>query len=57
MTAILDLETEDLILAKGAAVTELYIKRLGNLRRIRRLTETVRVRRSSANALRRLKAG
>ncbi|MEL6964157.1 MAG: HD domain-containing phosphohydrolase [Pseudomonadota bacterium] len=47
LTPILDLETEDLILAKGAAVTELYIKRLGNLRRIRKLTETVRIRRSS----------
>jgi response regulator RpfG family c-di-GMP phosphodiesterase len=48
LTAIKDLETEDLILAKGAAVTELYVKRLGNLRRVRKLTETVRVRRSSA---------
>lgn len=48
LTPIIDLLTEDLILAKGAAVTELYIKRLGNLRRVRNLTETVRVRRPSA---------
>ena len=45
LTPILDLENEDLILAKGSAVTELYIKRLSNLCRIRKLTETVRVRR------------
>ncbi len=50
LTPIFDLETEDLILAKGAAVTELYIKRLANLSRIRKLTEFVRVRRSSDSA-------
>ncbi|MGH1479108.1 MAG: HD domain-containing phosphohydrolase [Geminicoccales bacterium] len=50
LTPIIDLATEDLILAKGATVTELYIKRLGNLRRVRELTEAVRVRRSSPAA-------
>jgi response regulator RpfG family c-di-GMP phosphodiesterase len=50
LTPIVDLETEDLILAKGAVVSELYIKRLGNLRRIRKLTDMVRVRRSSETA-------
>lgn len=43
---ILDLESEDLILAKGATITELYIKRLSNLRRIRTLTPAVVVTRT-----------
>ncbi len=45
LTPIADLERGDLILAKGAMITELYIKRLSNLRRLRKLTEMVRVRR------------
>jgi len=45
-TAIVDQETEDLILAKGTVVTELYIKRLTNLCRVRNLTASVVVKRS-----------
>ena len=44
-TAIADQETEDLILAKGTTISELYIKRLTNLRRIRKLTPAVVVKR------------
>lgn len=51
LTPIVDLENDDLILAKGATVTELYIKRLGNLSRVRKLTEMVRIRRSSEPAM------
>jgi len=47
LTPIIDIENDDLILAKGATISELYIKRLGNLRRVRKLTEIVRVRRPS----------
>lgn len=42
---ISDLESEDLILAKGATITELYIKRLSNLCRVRKLPPTVMVQR------------
>ncbi|MEZ5931705.1 MAG: response regulator [Alphaproteobacteria bacterium] len=47
MTPIFDLASDDLILAKGTTVSELYIKRLLNLRRVRKLTDRVRVRRPS----------
>ena len=47
LTPIADLEQGDLILAKGALITELYIKRLSNLRRLRKLTDMVRVRRQT----------
>ena len=52
LTPIVDLESDDLILAKGATITELYVKRLGNLRRVRKLTEIVRVRRPKEPAQR-----
>ena len=42
---IVDLDSEDLILAKGATITELYIKRLNNLCRVRKLTPAVMVQR------------
>ena len=45
LTPVVDLQSDDLILAKGATITELYVKRLSNLRRVRTLTEIVRVRR------------
>ncbi len=48
---IIDLEREDLILAKGSAITELYIKRLNNLGRVRKLTPTVFVQRTKENTL------
>ena len=50
LTPIRDLEQDDLILAKGTMMTELYIKRLSNLSRIRRLTDMVRVRRCGERA-------
>jgi hypothetical protein len=45
---ILDLEHDDLILAAGATITELYIKRLTNLRRVRKLTPTALVQRAGS---------
>ena len=48
--AIIDQESEDLILAKGATITELYIERLRNLRRVRKLPTSILVRRNAENA-------
>jgi len=50
-TPIMDIEQDDLILAAGATISELYIKRLGNLRRLRKLTDTVKVRRPTDDAV------
>lgn len=52
LTPIVDLDSDDLILAKGATITELYVKRLGNLRRVRKLTEIVRISRPKESAQR-----
>lgn len=46
MTPIADQETEDLILAKGTVITELYMNRLRNVGRIRKLTPAVVIQRS-----------
>ncbi|MEM7042560.1 MAG: HD domain-containing phosphohydrolase [Pseudomonadota bacterium] len=44
-SAIVDLESDALILAEGVTITELYIDRLHNLRRVRKLPAKVLVRR------------
>ena len=49
-TPIEDVEQHHLVLAAGATITELHIKRLGNLRRLRQLTETVIVERPAHQA-------
>ncbi|MEM8950724.1 MAG: HD domain-containing phosphohydrolase [Pseudomonadota bacterium] len=45
-SAITDQDNEDLILAKGSTITELYIERLQNLNRVRKLSPKVLVRRN-----------
>ena len=49
--AIVDQESDDLILAKGSTITELYIKRLHNLRRVRKLPHAVLVRRKEQDSV------
>ena len=49
-TPIVDRQQGHLILAAGSTISELYIKRLGNLRKLRRLTESVKVHRPKEQA-------
>ncbi len=49
-TAIMDRQQGQLILAAGSVLSELYVKRLGNLRKLRKLTERVKVHRPTEAA-------
>ena len=50
-TAIMDRQQGHLILAAGSIISELYVKRLGNLRKLRKLTERVKVHRPTEQAV------
>lgn len=48
-SAVVDQESEDLILSEGTTITELYVERLHNLRQVRKLSAAVLVRRQNEN--------
>jgi len=50
-TAIMDRQQGHLILAAGSVISELYVKRLDNLRKLRKLTERVKVHRPTEEAV------
>lgn len=50
-TPIIDRQQGHLILAAGSTISELYARRLGNLRRLRKLTERVTVHRPTEQAV------